>query len=137
MSRWADPDAAGSGVSGPNNIASNVSAYSSAYAGFAHVDATVNSYFTHFINNNAYPNGGPSTQDIINHGDPTLTSECPWTHNNCGLNDEPFSFHPAGCNSVFCDGSVHFLSEKISPTAMRAMITPNEGIVIPVGEFPN
>jgi prepilin-type N-terminal cleavage/methylation domain-containing protein/prepilin-type processing-associated H-X9-DG protein len=90
--RWADPDASGSGVSGPPN-------------------ATVG--YTHYINNNSSPMGGPTGGE--------------WTNNNCGLNDEPFSFHPGGSNSVFADGSVHFLSETITPKIMRAMVSRAEG----------
>jgi prepilin-type N-terminal cleavage/methylation domain-containing protein/prepilin-type processing-associated H-X9-DG protein len=90
--RWIDPDAAGSGVSGPPN----------ATAGY-----------THYINNNSNPMGGPVGGE--------------WTSNNCGLNDEPFSFHPGGCNAVFADGSVHFLSETIAPKVMRAMVSRAEG----------
>jgi prepilin-type processing-associated H-X9-DG protein len=100
--RWADPDAVGSGVSGPPN---------NTMVGF-----------THYINNNAAPLGGPS--------------DCPWTTNNSGLNDEPFSFHPGGCNAVFADGSVHFLSETIEPLVMRALVTRAEGVDIPDGKIP-
>src|SRR6185295_12122649 len=44
------------------------------------------------INNNISPKGGPA--------------DCPWSTNNCGMNDEIFAFHPAGANAVFVDGSV-------------------------------
>src|SRR5439155_23300608 len=37
-----------------------------------------------FINNNKSPMQGPA--------------DCPWTTNNCGPNDEIFSFHPSGTN---------------------------------------
>jgi prepilin-type N-terminal cleavage/methylation domain-containing protein/prepilin-type processing-associated H-X9-DG protein len=90
--RWADPDAAGSGVSGP----------STSVAGF-----------THWINNNSSPMGGPAGGE--------------WTTNNNGLNDEPFGFHPGGCNAVFADGSVHFLGENIAPKLMRALVSRAEG----------
>jgi prepilin-type N-terminal cleavage/methylation domain-containing protein len=90
--RWADPDASGSGVSGPPN----------ATAGY-----------THYVNNNSSPMGGPTGGE--------------WTNNNCGLNDEPFAFHPGGCNSVLADGSVHFLSETIAPKIMRALVSRSEG----------
>jgi prepilin-type N-terminal cleavage/methylation domain-containing protein/prepilin-type processing-associated H-X9-DG protein len=90
--RWADPDAAGSGVSGPPN----------ATAGY-----------THYINNNSSPMGGPTGGE--------------WTNNNCGLNDEPFSFHTGGCNAVFADGSVHFLGETIAPKLMRALVSRADG----------
>jgi prepilin-type N-terminal cleavage/methylation domain-containing protein/prepilin-type processing-associated H-X9-DG protein len=90
--RWIDPDAGGSGVSGPPNATPG---------------------FTHYINNNSVPMGGPPGGE--------------WTNNNCGLNDEPFAFHTGGCNSVFADGSVHFLTENIAPKIMRALVSRAEG----------
>ena len=95
VNRWADPDAGGSGVSGPPN----------AVAG--HVRA---------INNNGSPLGGPA--------------DCPWTSIDCGPNDEPFSFHPGGCNAVFVDGSVRFLSDKIDAVTIRSLITRAEGVSV-------
>lgn len=65
------------------------------------------------INNNSTPLGGPST--------------CPWNLNNCGANDEPFSFHSGGCNAVFGDGHVLFISDTISPQALRGILTPDSG----------
>ena len=66
------------------------------------------------ISQNAYPIGGyPSTGTIDStSGSPTKgvytdgSAQCPWTVQNCGANDEAFSFHGGGCNSVFVDGSV-------------------------------
>ena len=40
-------------------------------------------------------------------------TDCSWTQNNCGANDEPFAFHQGGCNCVMVDGSVRFLSEQL------------------------
>ncbi|MFM8726372.1 MAG: DUF1559 domain-containing protein, partial [Planctomycetaceae bacterium] len=37
--------------------------------------------------------------------------ECRWTNNNCGPNDEPFSWHTGGVQAVMGDGSVRFISE--------------------------
>jgi prepilin-type N-terminal cleavage/methylation domain-containing protein/prepilin-type processing-associated H-X9-DG protein len=71
------------------------------------------------INNNATPVGGPA--------------DCPWSTNNCGLNDEPFAFHSGGCNAVFGDGSVHFLSATIDAVAMRYLVTRAEGKAVPGG----
>lgn len=66
------------------------------------------------INNNATPIGGPST--------------CPWSSNNCGPNDEIFSFHTGGANVVVCDGSVHFITDSIDAKVMRFLVTRAEGI---------
>lgn len=93
--RWADQDAAGSGVSGPPP---------------ACWDGRV-------INNNKVPMGGKPG--------------CEWTKNNIGLNDEPFSFHPGGCNVLFSDGSVRFLSETMQPQVMRYLVSRSEGVPIP------
>jgi len=65
------------------------------------------------INNNATPKGGPSS--------------CSWSLNNCGPNDEPFSFHTGGCQAVFGDGHVQFLRDSISPLTLRALCTANGG----------
>jgi prepilin-type N-terminal cleavage/methylation domain-containing protein/prepilin-type processing-associated H-X9-DG protein len=64
------------------------------------------------INNNAQPFGGPAG--------------CPWTNNNCGPNDEPFSFHNAGCNVLFMDGTVRFIRDDVDQTTFKRLITPIE-----------
>ena len=65
------------------------------------------------INNYATPKGGPSA--------------CSWSNNNCGPNDEPFSFHTGGCQAVFGDGHVQFLRDSISPQTLRALCTATGG----------
>jgi prepilin-type processing-associated H-X9-DG protein len=37
----------------------------------------------------------------------------------------PNSFHPQGCNFLFADGHVKFLSEQIDETVYGRMFTPN------------
>lgn len=71
------------------------------------------------INNNSSPKGGPAG--------------CPWTTNNCGPNDEPFSTHTGGVQCVLGDGSAHFLSENIDRQIFRRLCDPSDGEV--VGEF--
>ncbi|MBX7105823.1 MAG: DUF1559 domain-containing protein [Gemmataceae bacterium] len=63
------------------------------------------------INNNKSPRGGGTN--------------CPWGTNNCGPNDEPFSFHSGGCLAVFGDGHVSFLRETLSAKLLRAICTPD------------
>ncbi|MCI0376871.1 MAG: DUF1559 domain-containing protein [Gemmataceae bacterium] len=65
------------------------------------------------INNYATPIGGPP--------------ECRWSQNNCGPNDEPFSFHPGGANAVMGDGSVRFLSDSISALRLKYLAGALDG----------
>jgi prepilin-type N-terminal cleavage/methylation domain-containing protein/prepilin-type processing-associated H-X9-DG protein len=102
--RWADPDAGGSGISGPTSDQ----------------QTSYGVYTGKVVNQNAYPIGGPQTTDAAGQ----LLS---WTMNNIGLNDEPFAFHGGGCNAVFVDGSVHFIADTIDPVTMRYLVTRAEG----------
>lgn len=67
------------------------------------------------INNNSTPRGGPAS--------------CPWSVNNCGPNEEIFSFHPGGAHVVFCDGHVVLLKESIDPRTLRKLVTRAGGEV--------
>jgi prepilin-type N-terminal cleavage/methylation domain-containing protein len=71
------------------------------------------------INNNRVPMNGPTT--------------CPWTTNNCGPNDEPFSLHVGGCHALMGDGTVRFLSENSDFNTIRKLLSRADGEV--VGEF--
>jgi prepilin-type N-terminal cleavage/methylation domain-containing protein len=65
------------------------------------------------INNYATPIGGPA--------------ECRWSVNNCGPNDEPFSFHVGGVNAAMGDASVQFLNEDIDGVVVKAMVGAEDG----------
>jgi prepilin-type N-terminal cleavage/methylation domain-containing protein/prepilin-type processing-associated H-X9-DG protein len=94
--RWAEPDTA-NGVSGPPP------ACGGNYGGQP------------LINNNPFPFGG--------------TAACPWAGNagnNIGPNDEAFSFHGQGCNTLFMDGHVTWLKGDIQPIQLRRLLTPFE-----------
>lgn len=65
------------------------------------------------INQNAIPNGGPV--------------DCTWTTYNCGPSNEPFSYHPGGCLTVFRDGHVQFLRDTLTPQQMRTMCSARDG----------
>jgi prepilin-type N-terminal cleavage/methylation domain-containing protein/prepilin-type processing-associated H-X9-DG protein len=51
--------------------------------------------------------------------------------NNCGPNDEIFSFHPGGANVVFCDGHVTFIKESIAPQVGAALVSRGGGEILP------
>lgn len=72
------------------------------------------------INNFQAPTGGPP--------------ECRWSINNCGPNDEPFSFHGAGCNASMGDGSVKFLSASTDGVVLKWMVGRNDAILYEMPE---
>ena len=65
------------------------------------------------INNNATPVGGPTT--------------CSWKTNNCGPNDEPFSFHTGGVTGVMGDGSVRFIRDSVDAVVLKYAIGASDG----------
>lgn len=110
--RWADADANGSGLSGPFGDTS-----------------TVGTYNGKVINQNSYPIGGPVAMPGTG-GVKGCQGTGSWCQNNCGPNDEPFSFHQGGCSAVMVDGSVRFLSDNLEPVTMRRLVTRAEGIPV-------
>jgi prepilin-type N-terminal cleavage/methylation domain-containing protein/prepilin-type processing-associated H-X9-DG protein len=74
------------------------------------------------VSNNPYPvNGG--------NGPPG----CPWIPvNNCGPNDEMFSFHTSNSvQAVFCDGHVATLTGGLDSRICRFLVTPSGGETLP------
>ncbi len=71
------------------------------------------------INQNKSPTGGPA--------------KCPWTTNNCGPNDEPFSFHTGGVQVLLGDGSVRFISETLDNSIVSRLSKRSDGL--PLSEF--
>ncbi len=65
------------------------------------------------FNNSANPLGGPSG--------------CLWGTNNCGPNDEPFSFHTGIVNAVMGDGSVRSFNDSVDPLIGKALATSAGG----------
>ncbi len=72
------------------------------------------------FNNYKMPNGGPA--------------ECRWSVNNCGMNDEPFSFHTGGVQAVMGDGSVRFMSDSADVIIAKWMVGASDGNVVPSQE---
>jgi prepilin-type N-terminal cleavage/methylation domain-containing protein/prepilin-type processing-associated H-X9-DG protein len=105
LNRWAEPERAGNGVSGPPTADPGSMLYSGA--------AT---YGGPWINQNSTPVGGPAT--------------CLWTNNNCGPNDEPFGPHANGVVTLFLDGHVGLLRDSVSGTTLYRLIVPNDGNIV-------
>lgn len=69
------------------------------------------------INNYSTPIGGPAA--------------CRWSVNNCGPNDEPFSFHTGGVNTTMGDGSVRFMADSIDAIIVKWMVGAADGNTVP------
>jgi prepilin-type N-terminal cleavage/methylation domain-containing protein/prepilin-type processing-associated H-X9-DG protein len=68
------------------------------------------------INNHRNPLGGPA--------------DCRWSVNNCGPNDEPFSFHSGGVNCVMGDGSTRFLTDSTDSLVLKWLAAASDGNVV-------
>ena len=85
-----------------------------ASAGVVNGPGVAVSYKNRLVNNNSYPFGGGA-------------GGCFWTLNDCGPNDEPFSFHGGGVNALFGDAHVVFVREEVDAVTFRRMLTAAEG----------
>ncbi len=75
--------------------------------------------------------GASTNRDMfINNNKIPTNTVCPWSTNNCGPNDEPFSLHTGGCHAVLGDGSVRFLSENIDGNTLRRLCSRADGEVV-------
>ena len=54
---------------------------------------------------------------------------------NCNNDAGIYAFHPAGANSLFADGSVHFLSSKTDPTVIVSLATRDGNETVASGSF--
>jgi prepilin-type N-terminal cleavage/methylation domain-containing protein/prepilin-type processing-associated H-X9-DG protein len=114
--RWAESDS-GNGASGPSSTKEHAATAPGAYGDAYGTDiAQFTDGSLKFINNSSAPFGGPTY--------------CPWVYNNCGVNDEPFSFHGNGVNALFMDGHVTFIKDNIDGITYRRLLTPAEQLPI-------
>jgi prepilin-type N-terminal cleavage/methylation domain-containing protein/prepilin-type processing-associated H-X9-DG protein len=83
----------------------------------------------------------PQTQIVVGGCDPnTGVVPGPQAINGCNsgnghVMNQVFSFHNQGANTVFADGSVHFLNQSIKLEFLIALVTRGYGEVIPAGSF--
>jgi prepilin-type processing-associated H-X9-DG protein len=83
------------------------------------------------------PPGGPGVGTAVNNNNTPINggtgpAGCNWvTTNNCGPNDEIFSFHTGGALVLFCDGHVDLLASGMDARICRMLVTASGGEVIP------
>jgi prepilin-type N-terminal cleavage/methylation domain-containing protein/prepilin-type processing-associated H-X9-DG protein len=65
----------------------------------------------------------------------TATSGNPACTMNCNNNGEFYSFHTGGINTVFCDGSVHFIAQTVAPSVISSLVTIAGGEVFDASSF--
>jgi prepilin-type N-terminal cleavage/methylation domain-containing protein/prepilin-type processing-associated H-X9-DG protein len=72
---------------------------------------------------------GPNAGLVSDGGGGFIKPSGPAVFINGNNNGELYGFHTAGCNVVFADGSVHFLTAAMSPAAFAALVTARGGEV--------
>jgi prepilin-type N-terminal cleavage/methylation domain-containing protein/prepilin-type processing-associated H-X9-DG protein len=84
----------------------------------------------------------PETQIVVGGCDPNtgaVPGQAPLAINGCNsaghFLNQVYSFHSQGANTVFADGSVHFLNQSLKLEVLIALITRGYGEVIPPGTF--
>jgi len=113
--RWAEPDNS-NGVSGPAFDDSGSPQIGTTPAGGAKATSKPSGTISKWINQNNITTGGGTI--------------CPWSTNNCGPNDEPFSFHSGVVGAVFGDGHVQFVSDKVGFKTLKAICTPDGNDIV-------
>jgi prepilin-type N-terminal cleavage/methylation domain-containing protein/prepilin-type processing-associated H-X9-DG protein len=81
------------------------------------------------MNYNGYSSDGVTTWSAAA---PTQGWDCAV---NCNNSMGIYAFHTSGANSLFCDGSVHFLADTTSVDVVLALLTRNGNEIISAGEF--
>lgn len=113
VSSAADPINNASGPNGRRAFAwADADAVSNGYSGPSNATGSKVAQ----LNNYSQPEGGPP--------------ECLWSTNNCGLNDEPFSFHSGGVNVTMGDGSVRFMADSIDGVIIKWLVGAEDGQMI-------
>jgi prepilin-type N-terminal cleavage/methylation domain-containing protein/prepilin-type processing-associated H-X9-DG protein len=116
---WGSASARSTPVGSPlDPLPSNrrrVSAWADPDAGTNGVSGPSNSLGSRIarLNNHNNPIGGPA--------------ECRWQVNNCGPNDEPFSFHSGVVNCCMGDGSVRTVRDGIDALVLKYMAGREDG----------
>lgn len=107
LNRWAEPEGAANGVSGPPYADPT----SGQFNGIA-------SFTGPWINQTSSPSSP-------NYG--TSKGQCDWSMNNCGPNDEPFTAHAGGIPTLFLDGHVQTIRETVGAKTLYRLINPADG----------
>jgi len=52
---------------------------------------------------------------------------------NCNNDGEFYSFHTGGINILLCDGSVHFITQSVTPPVIAGLVTRagGESVTVP------
>lgn len=118
LNRWAEPEGAANGISGPPQAdPAKAAQYIAGYGG-------------PWINNTSSPVGGTGSG----------SGQCTWDQNNCGPNDEPFGPH-GGVVTLFLDGHVGVMRDTAgmggngtTANLIWRLVVPNDGMTVDASE---
>jgi len=90
---------------------------------------------TYFPFRAAWANSGGLSVSIVGYTADGLTPEGTECAINCNNDRGVYSFHPGGANALFCDGSVHLLTTKMSVDTLLSLVSCDGNDVVGAGEF--
>jgi prepilin-type N-terminal cleavage/methylation domain-containing protein/prepilin-type processing-associated H-X9-DG protein len=77
----------------------------------------------------------PAATILVSHTGSAATGRIYVPNAKQSMVDDYWSFHPGGCNFLFCDGSVRFIKESVNPTIFSYLSTRAGGEVVGSGQF--
>ena len=78
---------------------------------------------------------GPASTLVVSHTGTPATGSIYVPNSKVSMVDDYWSLHPGGCNFLFCDGSVRFIKESVTPSIFSYLSTRAGGEVISSDQF--
>jgi prepilin-type N-terminal cleavage/methylation domain-containing protein/prepilin-type processing-associated H-X9-DG protein len=132
--RWAEPNSSFA-INGDPTLTPNTSPASTSKGACNAAPCPLNTTTASFTVVNSV-NTSPATDGPTTNPYGANLAPCNWKlSDNCGANQEVFSFHTGGANVVFCDGHVQFIAQSLNPVVAAELVSRSGGEVIDASSY--